>query len=514
MQIRKIEVTDLFGLFNHEVRLRDERITIVHGPNGFGKTALFRLVSELFSGNYDYLYETRFKRFVVTFDKGSQLVVQRHDFAQIVEMLSIGESRHLERHNEWHWMLDHLQNENPKAAEVLVVTYDPHPVGNAEGSKATILPHRPLTSTTRHLFSRWVRVLEDDRFVVQSKEGRGKTANLRQSKVGSLKDSQFFGGSSSQEGAQWQQETLAALLNSLVSEQVADWFQELTMSTPVHFISSHRLYNWINGSFWREEHEEDARLSRLDVLERERLERERFEPELAVHVYARTLAQRIKTELSGYANESQVLDRSFPARVLRLHKNAPIIQDDVFERLKESEDHRQRLTSAGLLDAEGEADLLLDSSDVDDVTRRILQLYLEDTEKKLRVLDDLAARLELFQRVINERFSYKKLVVDRKKGFRFTNRAGENLPIERLSTGEQHELVLFYRLLFEIQPNSLVLIDEPEISLHVAWQSAFLADVQDVAQLSTFDILIATHSPQIIGNRWDLTEDLKGPDDH
>ena len=81
-----------------------------------------------------------------------------------------------------------------------------------------------------------------------------------------------------------------------------------------------------------------------------------------------------------------------------------------------------------------------------------------------------------------------------------------------LSSGEQHELVLFYELLFKVKPNSLILIDEPELSLHVVWQQQFLGDLEDITKLTGFDILIATHSPLIIHDRWDLTVELKGPE--
>ena len=74
-----------------------------------------------------------------------------------------------------------------------------------------------------------------------------------------------------------------------------------------------------------------------------------------------------------------------------------------------------------------------------------------------------------------------------------------------LSSGEQHEIVLLFELLFETKPNSLILIDEPELSLHVAWQREMLKDLQEIADLSDFRAILATHSPQIINDRWDLT---------
>ena len=70
-------------------------------------------------------------------------------------------------------------------------------------------------------------------------------------------------------------------------------------------------------------------------------------------------------------------------------------------------------------------------------------------------------------------------------------------------------LVLLYALLFRVDEDSLVLIDEPELSLHVAWQAKFLDDLVRILDLVPLDAVIATHSPQIIGNRWDLALSLK-----
>ena len=46
-------------------------------------------------------------------------------------------------------------------------------------------------------------------------------------------------------------------------------------------------------------------------------------------------------------------------------------------------------------------------------------------------------------------------------------------------------------------------IDEPEISLHVAWQLRFIPDVLKIAKLVGFRFIVATHSPQIINGMWD-----------
>jgi predicted ATP-binding protein involved in virulence len=72
-------------------------------------------------------------------------------------------------------------------------------------------------------------------------------------------------------------------------------------------------------------------------------------------------------------------------------------------------------------------------------------------------------------------------LINKEQGFVFTSTlTGKQIPLTRLSSGEQHELVLFYELLFKIQPNSLILIDEPEISLHISWLNKFIKDLEEV----------------------------------
>ncbi|PBC21187.1 hypothetical protein CK226_20265 [Mesorhizobium sp. WSM4311] len=70
-----------------------------------------------------------------------------------------------------------------------------------------------------------------------------------------------------------------------------------------------------------------------------------------------------------------------------------------------------------------------------------------------------------------------------------------------------------YGLIFKTKENSLLLIDEPEISLHIAWQKKFLSDLRQIISLSPMDVVLSTHSPQLIGSNLDLAVQLTGPDD-
>jgi len=78
MRIKQISVTDLFGRFDHEIPLKMlDQITILHGPNGFGKTIILRMVNELFNAKYSLLGAVPYSSFRVDFENNSYAVVKK-----------------------------------------------------------------------------------------------------------------------------------------------------------------------------------------------------------------------------------------------------------------------------------------------------------------------------------------------------------------------------------------------------------------------------------------------------
>lgn len=73
------------------------------------------------------------------------------------------------------------------------------------------------------------------------------------------------------------------------------------------------------------------------------------------------------------------------------------------------------------------------------------------------------------------------------------------LSVKRASSGEQCLLVMILGIAGHIDDGSLVLIDEPEISLHPRWQEEFMTMLtSSFASYNDCQFIIATHSPQII----------------
>ncbi len=275
-------------------------------------------------------------------------------------------------------------------------------------------------------------------------------------------------------------------------KNIPDWLIEIKKHNPIRFIRTERLLN----------REVDRRSPDKRNSENH-----------SVSIYANELARDIKSRLADYGALSQSLDRTFPARLVRLKPDDELENQMLLDKLDELEIKRKKLIELGVLDNNTDLEFRVSNEEIDDRTRSVLSIYVRDTEEKLNVFNDLAARIDLLKRIIKARFRNKEMLISKENGINFVTSAGEQLHPMSLSSGEQHQIVLLYELLFKITEDSLILIDEPELSLHVAWQVKFLRDLQQITSVVPFDVLIATHSPQIINDRWDLTVALQDEGD-
>jgi predicted ATP-binding protein involved in virulence len=269
---------------------------------------------------------------------------------------------------------------------------------------------------------------------------------------------------------------------------------------------------------WFIERQESIKVS---LIETQRLlateDREEKIHKKTVEKYSAELSKTIKSFLTESTELSSKLDRTYPNRLIeRLKKLSNITDEDLNKGLLNLEKKRELLDAVGLIEIEKDSNFL-EIDNYQNVVRDVLMLYVEDSFKKIEIFDQIARKIEIFLLIINKRFKHKKLYIDKESGFLFkstvikhTDGTGQKIPVNKLSSGEQNELVLFYLLLFKTESNSLILIDEPEVSLHISWQNSFIEDLKEITKLNMLDVVIATHSPDIIANNWDLKVELKG----
>lgn len=80
----------------------------------------------------------------------------------------------------------------------------------------------------------------------------------------------------------------------------------------------------------------------------------------------------------------------------------------------------------------------------------------------------------------------------------FKNSAGEKFDINELSSGEKQLFLRTLAIKMLNPENSIILIDEPELSLHPKWQQQIVDVYKKIGKNN--QIIISTHSPHILGS--------------
>ena len=139
----------------------------------------------------------------------------------------------------------------------------------------------------------------------------------------------------------------------------------------------------------------------------------------------------------------------------------------------------------------------------------VFSVYLNEIKDTLAQYEEIYKKLKIFSSLlVKKNFVNKTIEYSPNRGILVRSIQGKPIDIDCLSSGEQNEIILLYNFIFQLSPNSILLIDEPENSLHVEWQSVFYEELEDICRVNNIQAVVATHSPQIIGERWELCIDL------
>lgn len=115
-----------------------------------------------------------------------------------------------------------------------------------------------------------------------------------------------------------------------------------------------------------------------------------------------------------------------------------------------------------------------------------------DIKKDIELIEKLE-RLDLV--------SYPGIDLEKEKSF----------DIVSASSGEYHLLVSYLGIMTKIKPNSLLLLDEPDISLHPNWQMLYISFLKKIfKEFSNCHFIIATHSHFLVSDLEPTTSHLFG----
>lgn len=131
--------------------------------------------------------------------------------------------------------------------------------------------------------------------------------------------------------------------------------------------------------------------------------------------------------------------------------------------------------------------------------RMIALLTCGSEEAKAQAME-VAQVKQRFQDLVDDLFCETGKQVDRTVNEMLFLQKGEPLRPYQLSSGEKQMLVILLTVLTQDQKPYILLMDEPEVSLHIEWQQR-LVDL--IRQLNPYaQIILTTHSPALIMDGW------------
>lgn len=114
-----------------------------------------------------------------------------------------------------------------------------------------------------------------------------------------------------------------------------------------------------------------------------------------------------------------------------------------------------------------------------------------------------------YLQIINRLFDYKRIGIDDRNvpEILLTGLDEQRISAQNLSSGEKQLYILLGEALLQEQKPWIYIADEPELSLHMEWQSEIVSSLRQLNPQS--QIIFATHSPEILGPFGDNVYDME-----
>ena len=404
--LNKIVFEKLFGVFDYEIYLKEGGVTILTGPNGFGKSTILKSINAFYLFDITFFSKLDFKK-ILFFSSNSKkpICIEKESTNIIIDEIKID--------------IKLLEEEMLKKS-------------------------RKRISEDNWIDRRFGRIISKNEIIEIFFENNEERNNINKVDIRKLKDK----------------------------------FKKYSGDTK--FIKEQRLL--------REETIELFEKQTINVIEE----------------LPNQFKDKMNQVSSKYSSEANRLDSSYPNRLFKTERG---ITKDEYEMSLESMNKKfEKLNKYNISDIKrlGEQVEFLEEHS------KALKIYFDDFDEKYQIYENFVNQLELFTDIINDKLEFKKIEISREEGIFIEdiNVKGKKLSLSQLSSGEKQEIILFYKLIFETPENTLLLIDEPEISLHIAWQKKFMDDLYKIIKFKNLNVIVATHSPQIINHRWENQIDL------
>lgn len=134
------------------------------------------------------------------------------------------------------------------------------------------------------------------------------------------------------------------------------------------------------------------------------------------------------------------------------------------------------------------------------IGNKIIELLTSGNLEDQSKASEVSVPKKQFQDMIDELFADTGKKIDRKSNEIQFLQGNETLTPYQLSSGEKQMLVILLTVLVENREHCALLMDEPEISLHIDWQQRLISIIRELNPNA--QIILSTHSPALIMDGW------------
>lgn len=136
-----------------------------------------------------------------------------------------------------------------------------------------------------------------------------------------------------------------------------------------------------------------------------------------------------------------------------------------------------------------------------DLSKQLSEIIMKTGKVEMNDMNKIYAQNNLFINIVNKAFKNTGKIVNTEQSklqFKIGEEVLENN--KRLSSGEKQFLIIMLTVLLQRKEESILIMDEPEISMHLDWQRSLLNNIK--ALNPNCQIILATHSPGVIMDGW------------
>ncbi len=134
------------------------------------------------------------------------------------------------------------------------------------------------------------------------------------------------------------------------------------------------------------------------------------------------------------------------------------------------------------------------------LSNRMLQLFTGQDADAQQKAADIAAEKTHFFDVVDSLFTDTNKKIVRDCNDILFSQHGETISPYVLSSGEKQMLIILLTVLVENKCPCVLLMDEPDVSLHLEWQQKLIGLICDLNPEA--QIILTTHSPAVIIDGW------------